>query len=180
MKNIRYISIIALAALMLSVVAHADSLVVDITAGAVLINADNGNARSLLRFDLPSELNSAEIVFAELTLPVESIIPDSSALAIYCHPLLVDWNADEVAWADLGDSLTAEFISEEGTLFATASEGNQTAYFDITGIVRLWQGGSLANNGLVLFYDNTMPPYSIFQSDGAAWGQVKIVYSLNQ
>jgi hypothetical protein len=172
--------IVALATLMLSVLAHADSLVVDITAGAILSNPDSDNSRALLRFDLPQGLDSAEIVFAELTLPVESIIPDSSALAIYCHPLLVDWNADEVTWADLGESLTAEVISEEGTLFATASEGNQTAYFDITGIVRLWQEGSLVNSGLALFYDNTMPPYPVFQSDGAAWGQVRIVYSLNQ
>lgn len=156
--------------------ALADSLTVDIATGAYLFNADTSDVRALMQFDLPSELDSAEIVFAELTVPIGCVIPDSSAMALYCQPLLIGWNPIDVAWENLGDSLTDAVIGE-GTLFATSYEGWQTAYFDVTGILRSWQDRTIANNGMLFYYDNSMLPYLTFDYERRLFGQVKIIYS---
>jgi hypothetical protein len=154
----------------------ADSLNVEITAGAYL--QDSGQGRLLLKFDLPSELSGAQVTFAELHVPLTATIPDSSALAVECHPLLVSWVPAEVIWEDLGDSLTGDVVAEQGTQYATASEGAQDAYFDVTDIVRSWQDTSITNNGLILFYQTDTQPYFTYSRDeGEPFGTVRFDYT---
>lgn len=156
----------------------ADSLVVEINSGAYIVNPDTTNARLLLRFDLPQELLNTELIFAELLVPITSVIPDSSALRVFCHPLLVSWNPDDIVWDDLGDSLRSEITSEDGTHYATSDEGNQEGYFDITDMVRAWHEGRIDNNGLILFYNAGDPPYFRFTFDpDSPLAGVKIFYT---
>ena len=84
-------------------------------------------------------------------MPISSMIPDSSLLPISCYPFPNAWNAGEVAWNDIEDTLGEALVSEPGSDYATSSVGSQTAYFDITEIVSKWTHGELANNGLILF-----------------------------
>ena len=156
----------------------ADSLAVDITIGALVLNDSRTDARVLLSFDLPSELSGAELVFAELLIPLTSMIPDSTALAIYCHPLQITWSENDVTWEDLGDSLTSDVISEDGTLYATSEEGSQGAYFDITGVVRAWMDGEMQNNGLLLFCDAERLPRFLFNRvEDLPLAQMKFTYT---
>lgn len=159
-------------------IVYADSLTVDITTGALVMNDSRTDARVLLWFDLPSEISDTEPVFAELLIPLTSVIPDSTALAVYCHPLMIPWNPETISWEDLGDSLTSEVISDEGTLYATSEEGIQGAYFDITSIVKDWVDGRMQNNGLLLFCDAER--LSRFQFGGIGnppLAQVKFTYT---
>lgn len=159
-------------------VVFADSLTVDITTGALVLNDSRTDARVLLSFDLPLELSGAELVFAELLIPLTSVIPDSTALAIYCHPLRIAWSEDEITWEDLGDSLTAEIISEDGTLYATSEEGNQGAYFDITSVVRAWMDGEMQNNGLLLFCDaERLPRFQFNGGEDLPLAQMRFTYT---
>jgi hypothetical protein len=158
--------------------AQADSLSVAISDGAYLLNADSTQGRLLLKFEMPDELSGAEIVFAELLVPLTAAIPDSSALAVQCSPLLISWVPAELAWNDLGDNLSEEIITEPSTQYATATEGVQEAYFDITQIVKAWQDSALENRGLLLSYDATSLPYFTYAGgEGVPFGVVRFEYT---
>ena len=158
--------------------AYADSLAVDINTGVFVLSPDSVQGRLHLQFGLPQELSGATVVFAELRVPVVSVIPDSSALMLQCNPLAISWNPDEVTWDNLGDSLTPEIISEDGTVFATSATGEQEAYFDITNIVRGWQDSSLANNGMLLYCEGgSQPSFQLPQGGNEALARVKFTYT---
>lgn len=155
----------------------ADSLMVDIDRGAVIVNDDRTDARLLMGFDLPEELTQAEIIFAELKFPIVSVIRDSSALGVNCYPLLISWDPDDINWADLGDTLDTDVIGEVGTEFAVAEEGSHESYFDITDIVRSWLDGTVVNNGLIFFCDSDrIPRFRYNRNRGEPFAQVRIVY----
>jgi hypothetical protein len=129
----------------------ADSLDIEVSRGAIIYSADSSDARLLIGITLPEVLDSAEIKFAELRVPIISVIPDSTALTVYCRPLLIPWEPGDIAWGDLGDFPDTVVVARKGTHFGTALIGPQTAFFDITRIVRKWQAGGLANRGLVIY-----------------------------
>lgn len=135
-----------------------DSVDIDITTGRYILNDDSTDVRVLVRFALPRQISDAEIFFAELFIPLTSYIPDSSALRVLMHPLVISWD-ENTSWGDLGDSLGREVISDEGTHYATSAEGNQDAYFDITHIVTGWKEERISNNGLILFCSSDELPY---------------------
>jgi hypothetical protein len=170
--------LMAFALLFLAPQIKADTLTVAITDGAFIQNADSTQGRLLLKLDLPTELSAAEIVFAELLVPLTAVIPDSSLLAVECDPLLINWNSATVAWDDLGDSLSGDKVSEQGTRYATSTEGSQETYFNITDITRAWQDSSVANNGLILYYDPANPPYFTYsRGEGAPFATIRFDYS---
>ena len=169
--------LLGLLVLLLVPQAQADTLSVAINNGAYIQNADSSQSRLLLNFDVPTALQGAEITFAELLVPLTASIPDSSVLAVECHPLLVSWNPEEIAWETLGDTLSSEAIAE-GTQYATSTEGEHQAYFDITGIVKSWQDSSLANNGLILYYDPaTLPYFTYKRGESAPFATVRFDYT---
>ena len=171
-------AITAVFVLSLSSLAQADSLLVDITRGALVVNNDGTDARLLLKFDLPQELTGMEVVFAELSFPLISVIPDSSALAVNCFPLLVSWDPGNVTWADLGDMPGAEVIGDKGTVYAVSEEGASESYFDVTETVRSWLDETIANNGLLFFSDpDRLPRFQYSRSEGSPFAQVKIIYN---
>jgi hypothetical protein len=175
----KYIPVMILGLLILLNIpqAKADSLSVEINNGAYLLNADSSQGRLLLKFNMPAELSGTEIAFAELLVPLTVIIPDSSMLAVECSPLLTTWN-EEVAWDDLGDTLSPEVVSESGHRFATSTDGYQEAYFNITDFVRDWQDSTIANNGLILYYDPANLPYFTYErGDSAPFATVKFDYT---
>lgn len=168
----------AILVLAISSLVWADSLTVDIDRGAVVVNDDRTDARLLMGIDLPEELTGAEIIFAEFIFSLVSEIPDSSALAVNCYPLLISWDPRDIVWADLGDTLGADIIGEIGTEFAVAEEGIHESYFDITDMVRSWLDGTVANNGLIFFCDSDrIPRFRYNRSRGEPFARVRIVYS---
>jgi|WetSurMetagenome_2_1015567.scaffolds.fasta_scaffold17151_1 hypothetical protein len=176
-RNYVLVTLICLLTILYIPQAKADSLTVEVNNGAYLLNADSSQGRILLKFNLPSELSGAEIAFAELLVPLIAFIPDSSMLAVGCSPLLIAWN-DEVTWADLGDTFSAEDVSDNSHRFSTSSEGDQEAYFNITDFVRGWQDSSLANNGFILYYDATTLPYFTYKrGESAPFATVRFDYT---
>ncbi len=166
--------LLGLVLLLSAQVTLADTLTVNITESAYLLNDDAAQGRLMLKFDLPDELSGTEITFAELLVPLTAFIPDSSALAVESRPLLISWIPAEVTWDDLWDSLTSDVMAEQGTQFATATAGAQEAYFDITDIVRSWQDTSVVNNGLILFCQtDNLPYFSCSRDEGALFGTVR-------
>ncbi|HBZ01008.1 MAG TPA: hypothetical protein DEO84_06780 [candidate division Zixibacteria bacterium] len=176
-RNITLPLFLGLMAVLLVPQIQADTLSVAINSGAWIQNPDSTQGRLLLSFDIPTELQGAEVTFAELLVPLTSSIPDSSVLAVECHPLLVSWSSEEVAWEDVGDTLSSEVIND-GTQYATSSEGSQVAYFDITNIIKSWQDSSLANNGLILYYDSaTLPYFTYKRGESAPFATVRFDYT---
>jgi hypothetical protein len=147
----RYAPWLALTLLLSAGLAMADTLDVAVARVAIVYNADSSDARLLLQIALPEALDSATIRFAELRVPITSVIPDSSALTIYCRPLLIGREPGNIVWGDLGDSPDTSVVSRKGTHFGTAVIGPQTAYFDITRILTRWREGRMADRGLLLY-----------------------------
>lgn len=131
--------------------AMADSLDVEVSQGAFVYNADSSDARLLIEFALPEVLQGAQIQFAELRVPIISIIPDTSILTLYCRPLLLSWNEGDVVWEDIGDSPDTLVVSRRGAHYGTSELGSQTAYFNITSVVKKWLNSTMDNNGLILY-----------------------------
>ncbi len=153
-----------------------DSVDIDITTGAYLLNDDSTDARVLLRFNLPEQLSNADLFFAELFIPLTSYVPDSSALRVLMHPLVISWD-ENTSWEDVGDSLGREVISDEGTHYATSAEGNQDAYFDITHIVTAWKEERISNNGLILFCSSDEVPYFRYsRNQNSPYATVRIYF----
>lgn len=153
-----------------------DSVLVEIDVGAYILNGDSTEGRVLLRFDLPDGLSNAELFFAELVVPITSYIPDSSALRILMHPLLISWDRN-VSWNDIGDTMNDEIIAEDGTHYAATEEGNQEAHFNITRFVTAWTEESISNNGVILFYSSDEAPYFRYnRSNDAPFARVKVYY----
>jgi hypothetical protein len=177
-KYIGPVLLMGLVALLSASLAQADSLTVAVNDGAYLLNADSSRGWVLLKLNIPGELTGAEIIFAELRVPLTASIPDSSALAVECRSLLISWDPAEVTWNDLGDSPSGEIIAEHEAQFSTASEGEQEAYFDITEMAKAWQDSSLANNGILLYCNPIQQPYFAYsKSEGAPFAIIKFEYS---
>ena len=154
---------------------RADSLTVNITNGAYIQNPRSNQGRLLIKFDLPSRLASEDIEFAELLIPLTAVIPDSSVLAIYCLPLRIPWDPSDVSWEDLGDSLSADIVVEQSSLYSTSTGGFQGAYFNISEIVKSWQDSIFANHGLILYCEQDKLPYFNYtRRDGSPFGNLNL------
>jgi hypothetical protein len=151
-KNpIRAFAVLSLSLLFLSYnLAWSDSLTVSISAPTILTSESFPSPRILFNFDLPTELDSCEIVFAEFTLPVTASIPDSAALPIYCAPMNASWTPETISWGALGDTLNPETVEPDRVNFPVTSSGSQPAYFNITGLINRWRDGA-PNYGLIFF-----------------------------
>jgi len=174
-------TICGLALIILSIlcvnISSADSLVVYINSAAITANDDLTGMRLIMQFDLPEELTDKELIFAEMTIPIISQITDSSALELFCNPLLIGLELNEVEFEDVDDSSLVDIASQGGTVFATPAVGNQTAYFDITNIVRAWADSSLADNGLIFYVtENSIPTFGL-DNDAEAVATVKFIYN---
>jgi len=155
----------------------ADSLDVAVSRGAVVYNGDSTDVRLLMEIALPTALDSVEIRFAELRVAVASVIPDSSVLTMYCRPLLIPWDPYTIGWADLGDFPDTAVVSRRGTHFGTAAIGPQSAYFDITRILKNWRGGGVVNYGLLLYANPRQLPRFTYQRQGEeSFGTVHVKY----
>lgn len=164
-KKIRLSLAVIVLLLPASSVASFDSVYVEINTGAYIFDGSSNVGRVLLSFNLPDQLSNAEIFYAELVVPITSYIPDSSALMVLLHPLLISWDQN-VSWNDIGDSMTNEIISGEGSHYATSEEGSQNAYFDITRIVTAWKERRITNNGAILFCPSDEPSYFRYIRNG--------------
>lgn len=167
---------VVIIALPSSAFASIDSVSVKINTGAYIFNDDSTETRILLRFDLPKQISEAEIIFAELVIPITGYFPDASALRVQMHPLLITWDWN-VSWDDMGDSLSDEISLDDGTLYTSSDKGYQKAYFDITRMVSAWKAGSITNNGLILFCSSEdLPYFKYIRDDNAPFGRVTIHY----
>lgn len=163
--------------LSISGIAVADSLTVDITRGAIVVNDDRTDARLLVSYDLPQELADAEVILAEILFSFVAEIPDSSALTINCYPLLIAWDPGNIEWEVLGDTLGADVIGKNGTIYAIAGEGSHESYFDITETTKSWLDGTIVNNGLLFFCDSDrIPRFRYNRNHREPFAQVKFTY----
>ncbi len=163
--------------LSLSNMSLADSLTVDITRGAIVVNNDRTDARLLVSIDLPQELANAEVILAEILFSFVAEIPDSSALTVNCYPLLIAWDPGNIEWEDLGDTLGADVIGENGTIYAISGEGSHESYFDITEMTKAWLDGTIVNNGLIFFCDlDRLPRFRYHRNHREPFAQVRFTY----
>lgn len=157
--------------------AWADSLDIEITTGAFLINPLGSDGVLLLKFDMPPNLADSQIVFAELDVPITPVIPDSSLLMLHCNQLAIQWDPSTITWADLGDTIGSGVIVGDGSIFASSTTETQQAYIDITELMKSWARGDVANNGVVLFRSIENPSYFGFDLNGdSSYANVKLTY----
>ncbi len=155
----------------------ADSLEVAVNQGAIVYSGDSSDVRLVMEIALPQALDSTQIRFAELQVPITSIIPDSTALTLYCRPLLASWEPNTIDWEDLGDFPDTSVVSFKGTHFGTAQSGSQTAYFDITRLIKRWQGNTMTNNGLVLYANpRQQSRFTCPRQGNEPYATVRIIY----
>jgi|WetSurMetagenome_2_1015567.scaffolds.fasta_scaffold49294_2 hypothetical protein len=151
-KTYTYSSILILMSLLTFVPENtkADSLDVSISQQIVLTSESFASPRIIIRFNFPSELDSAEIVIAQLFIPFSASIIDSNIYPVYCAPLLTQWQQESMNWETVGDSVNSEMVSLDQIDYPITTSGAQLGYFNITDYIRKLQRGD-SNNGFIIF-----------------------------
>ncbi len=103
----------------------------------------DGKGQVLLKFNLPAELQGAQIDLATLQVSLSS---ESSRVAVLLYPLTGDWNSSTEVLINPEVSRTDSL--SVGRLVELKS-GNP-ASLNVTELVQAWSEGALANRGFVL------------------------------
>jgi hypothetical protein len=109
------------------------------------VNGSQGanNMRAIYRFDLSSIPTGAHVVSATAWLRVTSA--DDSGSAVQIHRIGEAWSEATVNWLTLGENydplVSGAFVPDQSSAWTGAG---------ITGLVRSWLAGTLANDGMML------------------------------
>lgn len=138
-------------------------------------DSTSGQARSLIKFTLPTLTAAETIYYAGLSMYLSAT--DTTNSQIDVHKVTMDWNSSSVTW-----SAPPSFDSkiEEFQIMSSAGTYN----FDVTGMAKSWY--TEANFGLMLMRDpetiGTNNSVSFYSSDSSSTGlrpQVTVYYVNN-
>jgi len=127
-------------------------------------NGDN-DQHTLIKFDLSSIPNGANITSATLTLTVAYFGQFvSNGIPSYVFRATTDWNEAEATWNQPTNTtnwthLGGDFVGTTGAYnsspYATNTDnpGGPTVSWDVTSLVREWTSGTVPNQGLLLRAD---------------------------
>ncbi|MBN2465079.1 DNRLRE domain-containing protein [candidate division WOR-3 bacterium] len=113
-------------------------------------NVRNNNvARIVLHVDVPKQVQSARIDFAELTFPAFLTDTSQAAVSIVTHCAQTAWGRDKVTWTMPWKRHGGDFDSLSCSWYMALPGRKHPVALDITKTVRSWQRGR-NNYGLFL------------------------------
>jgi hypothetical protein len=141
--------VVIMAISIMAAIVCADEITIPVTEYSILSDTIS-NPRLIVKFALPASMADTSLVFAELSFGITPSYDLDSILQFDCIRITADWSPNDVGWntpwaipgGDYDTLMTP-------TMFATTEVGAQTAYFDITEIVRDWLGNVSPNHGLI-------------------------------
>ena len=114
------------------------------------------DARSLIRFSLPSVANGKQIISAELLLYVRTLPADRNT-TYRCGAVAGSWNTNTVTYNNYPSQ---QVYTDHRKDFSPPSTAAVPVRIDITEIVAQWAGGNWSNNGILLWDTNSSYPSS--------------------
>jgi hypothetical protein len=146
-KKTMIVTLIALLAL--SVCVLAEEITFPVTEYSVISDSID-NPRLVAKFALPQEITDTTLVFAEIRFGITPQYSTDSILQLECIRISTEWSPNNVGWSSPWTNLGGDFDTlMTPAMFATTEVGTQTAYFDITEIVRDWLKNTTPNHGLI-------------------------------
>jgi hypothetical protein len=151
----------------MSVCALAEEITFPVTEYSV-ISDSNSNQRLVVQFALPQDISDTTLVFAEISFAITPEYSIDSILQFDCIRLSTEWNPNKVGWSSPWTNPGGDYDTlMTPAMFATTQVGAQTAYFDITEIVRDWLRETAPNYGLIfMVQDGISSGFSIDQLQG--------------
>ncbi len=104
----------------------------------------------ILNFDVPEEISSSRIMFAELTGRVGYELPDSLPMTLACVPMPTDQEMDLQSFENLRENLSQLFDLGKLSTASFGASSSDTAYFDITDTFQGWAQESMVSGGLLI------------------------------
>jgi hypothetical protein len=149
MLKITTISIALIALLTMGACALAEEITFPVTEYSVFSDSID-NPRLVTKFTLTEGLADTMLVFAEISFDIIPEFSSDSILQFDCIRLTTEWSPNNVSWSSPWTNPGGDYDTlMTPTMFATTETGAQTAYFDITEIVRDWLRGNATNEGLI-------------------------------
>jgi len=169
--------------LLLTSLVNSAEVTIPVSQTAVICSGfDSNYGRLLFKFDLPKELDSAFIDYAEIVFKAEPepSYADAKLVVVGAFPVTNDWTADNVTWSLPWSNPGGDYIdSIYDSALLLKSDGYEIG-LDITQITRLWAEKSLSNYGLILLAVDPdcflkLSHHSSFEKNGNV--EVKIYYT---
>ena len=152
MKALRYFSIVVALTLCIGSVANAVSEIeIPITEFAVIAPPNNPlDLTVLISTPIPESLTTKAILHAEIICNVNPVVESDSSIEIAVFPIAVSWDPNETVWENSWREIGGNLIDSLMTLHGIYTPDAGLSNLDVTDIVRRWQDGSYANNGIAI------------------------------
>jgi hypothetical protein len=121
--------------------------------GTNYLELTDGSANALLKFQLPSGMNNAIVLKAELKLTQTDSLSTQPVRSLSVYRVTKDWKNGEATWTLAASSSpwsTAGGDAAPDPVATVAIAGNAQYVWRIDGLVEGWGNGSLANLGILL------------------------------
>jgi hypothetical protein len=112
---------------------------------------DSLTQRTLLRFDLPSELANVTVDYAIVRFKAEPVPSGKSAtrLSLVVHPVSSGWSSS-TTWSNDWKRAGGDFRDRPSTWHAVMADRDNLVEALVTEIVQDWVNGKYENNGLLV------------------------------
>jgi hypothetical protein len=148
-RKLTAILIVVAIVILSAVCAWAEEITLPVTEYSTLASTGS-SPRLVMQFSMPANLSDTTLIFAELSFGITPEYDVDSILQFECSRVVTTWetgNADwNTPWTNPGGDYDTTMAP---AIFATSDIGAQSAYFDITEIVKGWLRDSISNRGLI-------------------------------
>ena len=104
----------------------------------------------VLDFQFPTQIDSSEIIFAELKAGISYQLLDDLPMALACASILPDQQLENLTFDYLKDNLHLLIDRSAISTVTLGETSGDTAFFDVSGIFRNWVQNSWTFNGLLI------------------------------
>jgi hypothetical protein len=159
-----------------------DSLIVNIDQVTTITNPeDSTDVRALLKFDLPSELDTTKIVtFAELRLRINILTGFEHPIRLRISPLTRAWSpTGNISWSGPWTRPGGDFADTIGCITHANTSGQASIKADISHIINDYIQSRVQNNGIIICQHGKLKrAYSMVHNrlPGVAVAQLAIYY----
>jgi hypothetical protein len=158
-----------------------DSLIVNINQAAAIVNpSDPTDVRALIRFDLPTELDTTKFVtYAELRFGVSVAQRFERPIRLKVSPLTRQWSPQNMSWGGPWNHPGGDFADTISCIAHMDSSGQSNIRVDIARIIQYFVRGNIPNHGLIIRqHGNLRRPYGVTPNrfPGETIAQLAIYY----
>jgi hypothetical protein len=158
-----------------------DSLIANINQAAAIVNpADPTDVRALLRFDLPTELDTTKFVtYAELRFGVNTTGQFEHPIRLRINPLTSAWTPGNIGWSAPWSRSGGDFADTIGSIGHIDTVGQFVVKIDIANIIQDYIRGYYPNHGIIIRQHGSLRrAFNLVQNryPGGAVAQLAIYY----